>query len=635
MSFPNAPLDLLWGPVMSGGAAFAAMLVLTPLVIGIAHRRGWLVRPMANRWHKETTAQMGGIAIYAAVAVTVAAAAMLPGGSAAWGAMWPVYAGATLMFVTGVFDDGYGGVGPAAKLIAQVAATTLLLYGGYGFGQGGPYWLVIPFTFLWVIGVTNAVNLIDGMDGLAAGLSAIAAVLLAGFAVIAGQVTGLGAMLAVAGAAGGFLVYNFKPARIFMGDCGSLFLGYVIAAFALVVQSQISGRSGLVVYLTSVAVLAVPIFDTTLVTIMRLMHGRSVTQSGNDHTMHRLAMLGMSERKTVLVLYGTSALFGGLALVLYSSAVKLFVAVAVFVVVGLAVFGIHLSGVEVYEDDAPGTAPPPQPWKLSQQFGATMRAFFGRGWKAILGVAGDLLVTAAAFTLAHYLRFGDGLTGSRETALMQMLPALVVVKLLVFSLGGLYSGLWRRAGTPELVRIAATSTLASGCAYGSLAPFYGTGYLSEAVFIIDWMMVTIAVTGTRFGFRGLRQYLSAQDEDGRRVVLYGAGNAGALTLRRLRQKTDESFQPVGFIDDDPAKRGLSAQGLLVLGAFEDLPQVCREHHVEEVLITAFSMSRARKQEIRDACREIPVRCRVFDMSLQSFEEHHGDGGPVVAPTNGR
>jgi UDP-GlcNAc:undecaprenyl-phosphate GlcNAc-1-phosphate transferase len=647
MAFPNTFADWGWSPAVNAMLAFAAMLALTPLVIRLARRMDWLAHPVANRWHKKATAQMGGVAIYAAAAAAVGGSAVLSGGGAAWNTMWPVYGGATLMFATGLLDDRYG-IEPSAKVMAQVAATTLLLYAGYGFGQGGPYWLVIPLTFLWVIGVTNAVNLIDGMDGLAAGLSAIAAVMMAMFAALAGEVTGIGAMLAVAGAAGGFLIYNFKPARIFMGDCGSLFLGYAIAAFAVVIQGQISGRSGLAVYLTSVAVLAVPIFDTTLVTVVRLMNGRGVTQSGNDHTMHRLAMLGMSERKTVLVLYGIGALFGGMALVFYSAAVKLLIAVAVFLAVGLAVFGIHIGGVEVYDeeegaasssDEGAGGALPQQEWTLARQLGETMRAFFGSGWKAVVGVAGDLLVVAAAFTLAHYLRYEDGLAAAREMALMQMLPAVVVGKLFVFSLGGLYRGLWRRAGTPELVRIVGTSTLASGCAYLLLTPFYGVGYLSEAVFFIDWMIVTLAVMGTRFGFRGLRQYLSTQGDDGRRVVLYGAGDAGALTLRRLRQDTETKFHPVGFIDDDPAKRGLTAQGLFVLGGFEDLSQVCREHHVEEVLITAFGMSNARKQEVQNACREISVACRVFDVSLRSFEEERQvlpeDREPVVVSGDGR
>ena len=202
-----------WG---SGPGAFLTVLVLTPLVIRLTHRMNWLAYPKADRWHQRPTALMGGIAIYAAatLALLVFAGDALP---------WPIWAGATIMFVTGLVDD-LKNLKPGAKLVAQIGATGMLLYAGELFGPGWPLWLSVPVTFLWVLGITNALNLLDNMDGLAAGTAAIVAGVLAVFNWLTGGIGTTGVAMAVAGAAAGFLVFNFKPARIFMGDSGSLFL---------------------------------------------------------------------------------------------------------------------------------------------------------------------------------------------------------------------------------------------------------------------------------------------------------------------------------------------------------------------------------------------------------------------------
>ena len=226
------PLNLnpAWLNGISGLFAFLSMLVLTPLVMRLAHRMGWLAYPKADRWHARPTALMGGIAIYAAaiLAAMVFAGSTLP---------WPIWAGATIMFVTGLLDD-LKNIRPAAKIVAQVTATGLLLYAGYSFGQGWPLWVSFPLTFFWIIGITNAINLLDNMDGLAAGIAAITAVVLAAFAAFMGEGATVGVAITVAGAAAGFLVFNFNPARIFMGDSGSLFLGYMLAALAVVIQAE-------------------------------------------------------------------------------------------------------------------------------------------------------------------------------------------------------------------------------------------------------------------------------------------------------------------------------------------------------------------------------------------------------------
>lgn len=597
-----------WWQWLSGPAAFISTLLITPFIIRLAYHKGWLAYPKADRWHNRPTALMGGIAIYLAVSLAILL-------FAAEGSPWPIWAGASIMFAAGLVDD-LKNVKPFAKLIPQVAATGVLLYGGYVFGPEWSPWISIPITFLWIIGITNAINLLDNMDGLAAGISAIAAFVLAIYAMLAGSIGTAVVAVAVAGAAAGFLVFNFKPARIFMGDCGSLFLGFSVASLAVAIQSQPEGAGGFAVYLVSAAVLAVPIFDTTLVIILRTLSGRSVAQGGRDHSSHRLVFLGLSERQAVLTLYGISALFGLLALFFQVAEVTLFFAVLAMMGVALVVFGVHLSEAQVYGGNTQALLPISGLQKLF----LVLHAFFGvNNWKHIGAILADLLLIISAFILAYHLRFESGISPAHEEHLMLALPVLVAVKMVVFYWGGLYRAVWRHAGTPEVVRIGVVSMLASLLSFVALGLLLGFDSLSRGVALIDWMIVTISVTGVRLGFRGLRHYISSKPAEGRRVLLYGAGDAGLLSLREIRQNPDLDLIPVAFADDDPDKRGRRVQGLPVAGGFEDLERICQAYAVEEVLITAFRMTDERRFRIYMECNRIGVDCRSFHIAFIPVE----------------
>ena len=612
-----APPDVSRWLYAAAPLALLGVLVATPLVIRLAHRLGWLAYPTEDRWHSRPTALMGGIAIFAGA--TLAAGIVLP-----FAELWPLWSGAVLMFVVGLIDDLWG-VKPAAKLAAQVGATGLLLFAGYSFGHAWPLWLSLPLTLFWVVGITNAVNLLDNMDGLAAGIAGLTAGVLAVFAYLTGSPTALALGGALAGASGGFLVFNFKPARIFMGDCGSLFLGYVIAALAIVIQQQAVVDGQIAVALLPLAVLAVPIFDTTLVTVVRKLAGRAVSQGGRDHTSHRLVFLGLSERSAVGTLYGLSLLSGAVAMALFFADVKLFYALAVFMAVALTVLGIHLARANVYTDAASGDG------AVSRQTSIRplrmLHDLFGHRWKAFVGILADTLLVAAAFVLAHYLRFEEGFTSAHEIGMVEALPLVVAAKVAVFYACGLYRGIWRHAGTPELVRTVGGTLLAS---VSTLAILLGLGRaetLSPAVLMIDWMIVTLAVAGVRFGFRGLRQFLASKRQGGRRVLLYGAGDSGILTLRELRRNEDLRLTPIGFVDDNPLKQGQSVQGLRVLGGGDDLARLCTKHDVEEVIVTTTALSDARRRHVYQTCQAQDLSCRTFNVAFEPLS-------PAVAVQDG-
>jgi UDP-GlcNAc:undecaprenyl-phosphate GlcNAc-1-phosphate transferase len=528
-----------------------------------------------------------------------------------------VWVGGGLVFAVGLADDLWE-LRPEAKLVAQVAAAALLLYAGHAFWRGGPAWASVPLTFLWVIGIINAVNLIDGIDGLAAEVTAVAAGVLAAVGGTLGQ-PGLAALGAiVAGASLGFLAYNARPARIFMGDSGSLLLGYLLAVLALGAQGAGGPIAGTLV---PVVVLAVPIFDTTFVTITRILRGQSVAEGGNDHTHHRLVRLGLSEGQAVLVLAGLSGLFGVAALLLLHTTAQLFYAMVLLGVVGCVGIGLYLAG-------GPEAGPAVQTDRrgVPERVGAVMQAVAGgSGWKSVVGVVADVVVVVAVLVVAAHLRFGGRPPDGQMALIGTALPAVATAKVVVFYLFGLYHGIWRHAGTPEVVRVVKASTVASGVCAAGLFLFLGPEQVSGALLLIDWGIATGAVGGVRFGFRALRQYFAAQREDGRRALLYGSTAQDLLALRHLRRAPDHTV--VGFLDDNPDRHGLRTQGVPVLGGPEDLPSLVPAHDVDEVVVPRRTVSPAMRRRLAARCEALGVDCRQFVAALYSVDE---DGEPLQA-----
>jgi UDP-GlcNAc:undecaprenyl-phosphate GlcNAc-1-phosphate transferase len=329
--------------IVSCAVALLASLALTPVVGALARRIGAVAKPKVDRWHTSPTAMLGGLAIVIAVVGTLLALAP----STREGHM--VIAASVALFLVGLADDFFH-IKPYQKLIGQLLGAAAVVSFGLVLPWTSYSVLNLLITLFWLVGITNAVNMLDNMDGLAAGVSAIAAAFL-GLNFIANQQWSEAVMLAgFAGALIGFLVYNHHPASIFMGDCGSMFVGFFLASSALVSGTG-GGRSRSVVAVLAVPVLVlvVPIFDTTFVTLMRKMAGRAASQGGRDHTSHRLVALGLSEKRAVWMLYAFALLAGSLAMLVRQAALDVSLgAIASFTIV-LTLLGVYLARVRVYD----------------------------------------------------------------------------------------------------------------------------------------------------------------------------------------------------------------------------------------------------------------------------------------------
>lgn len=270
---------------------------VTPLAQRAARRTGMVDKPSARKQHTMPTPLLGGVAIYLAVILAL----LLLGDRFYVNQVAGIFLGATLMSFLGLWDDRRG-LSPWVKLGGQFLAAGVLLLTDVRITFLPWEALNVIATLVWVVLITNAMNLLDNMDGLSGGIAAIAALFFLLFAAMSRQYLVGALAAALVGACVGFLYYNFNPARIFMGDTGSLFLGFTLAAVAI--KLRFPDNSPFVTWMVPALVLAVPLFDTSLVIISRLRRGLNpLTTPGKDHMSHRLARLTGSPREAVLICY--------------------------------------------------------------------------------------------------------------------------------------------------------------------------------------------------------------------------------------------------------------------------------------------------------------------------------------------
>jgi UDP-GlcNAc:undecaprenyl-phosphate GlcNAc-1-phosphate transferase len=577
------------------GVTFAIALVATFLTREVARRVGFVAKPRAERWHRAPTALAGGVGIFVAFAAT----SMVVGGSSR-----SLLLGAAAMFALGFVDDVFQ-LKPYAKLVGQVIIAALTVLSGH----------VMPWTsvvivdqaigFFWIIGITNAINLLDNMDGLAGGIACLGALFQAVFFVLQHQLPQAACAAALGGALLGFLVFNWNPASIFMGDCGALFLGYTLATLAT--ESSYGRSRGLLATIAApVLVMLVPIFDTSFVTLVRTLRGRPVSQGGRDHTSHRLVMLGLSEKTAVrtLLLLG---LLGGTIGVLGRLGITAGVWIgAPLVAVTLAFVGIHLARTD-------------EPTEIDRANLLASFAAFGYR-RRIFEVMLDAVLAMVALASAFLLRFDGDVPVDIQRGLARIFFIVVAVKIAALFVVRAYDGVWRYAGVRDLVR------LSWGAALGSMTVLVIVGMwlrfisLSRGALVIDGLVFAALVSASRLGFRFLRVVLGSQTEppNSRKVLLWGAGDLGEQLARRLLDFGEEGMVPAGFVDDDPQKVGRVIHGLRVYGASTQIPHLLDRGVASFVVITSPRVSSERIASIAAQVgleRVRRVRLLVEDLAL--------------------
>jgi UDP-GlcNAc:undecaprenyl-phosphate/decaprenyl-phosphate GlcNAc-1-phosphate transferase len=561
----------------------ALSLIFTSLVRYGAHRLGMVATPRKDRWHSKPTAQMGGIAIY--LSFVFGCLIFAPDLSRAY----PILIAATLLFITGIVDD-LKQLKPHIKLVMQMVAASITVFGGLYLP-----WTIWPpvndiITIFWLVGITNAINLLDNMDGLAGGISLIACAFLAITFLSNGQTAEAALPLILAGSVAGFLWFNFNPASIFMGDCGAMFLGFVLSGTALL--SDFGRTRNLVsVLATPVLILLIPIFDTSVVTVARKLSGRPVSKGGRDHTSHRLVALGVSERRAVLMLYLFAAISGALALTVRQMGIWVTLALIVGFALSVLLVGVYLGKVSVYEEGQ-GEAATGTLVDVLANFSHRRRIF---------EIMLDTVLVALAYYTAYLLRFDGDMPREQIAIFIRTLPLLMAIQILSFLACGVYKGIWRYAGFDELVRIAGSVGAGSVLSGMTVLFFYKFHGPSRAVFILNGVMLLLFVGVSRVSFRLLATLIVGRPQpapDSKPVLIYGAGDGGEMLIRELLNNPVYRYQPVGFIDDDIQKTGKLLRGYQIFSS-DNLPELINSHGVSEVLISSLKVPESKLDDLRN------------------------------------
>ncbi len=446
------------------------------------------------------------------------------------------------------------------------------------------------------------------MDGLCAGIAAITGLFVLSAIGSTDGVTPVFLYTAsLLGACLGFLVYNAHPASIFMGDTGSLFLGVNFAALALMARPEGAGRSGVLsVMAVPVLLLTIPIFDTTLVTTLRLLSGRRPSQGGRDHASHRLVAVGLSERTAVTVLWLLAAGAGCIALLVRAPDPSWGLIAALAFMLALIIFAVYLSRIRVYADADLAVL-------RNESLTPLVTNLLHK--RRVAEVLLDCCLIPLAYYAAYRLRFEGNLLAVNYRYFLQSLPIVLPIQLLSLFVAGGYRGVWRHFGMMDAVVFAKAVLLGTVASEMAILYAYRFESYSRSVFVIDAALLLLLLSASRASFRLVGEFVNRRRAAGERCVVYGTGGA-ALTTIRDAFGSSGAVRIVGFIDDDPRQRHARVQGYPVIGGFDTLMSMVDGGEVDCVVLNATLVDADRLQRLETICAERHVDLLTLQVNLK-------------------
>jgi UDP-GlcNAc:undecaprenyl-phosphate GlcNAc-1-phosphate transferase len=598
--------------------AMALNLLLIPLVRRMSFKLGRVAQPREDRWHRQPTPTLGGVGMFLSFAISLLVCQLIfPDGP--W-ARWGFLSGSLLMFAVGLYDE-FRPMSPVAKLVGQILAATLVISLGYTSTFFTPrlennLLAQLPnilFTYVWLIGITNAINLLDNMDGLAGGISLITAGILGYFFWQAGNLPLLSVSLALMGCLLGFLVFNFPPARIFMGDSGSLFLGFTLAVLAIAQQQQASDVFAVIGVPTLIFML--PILDTAMVTITRLMRGQSPVRGGRDHASHRLVAFGLSERQALLVLYAVSLSSAVMAAMLESLNYWLSLVLAPLLILSLVLFTAYLARLKMVT-----AAPSPQGKAISRwMLELTYR-------RRLLEVILDFFIIGIAYYLAFLARFGLRMDAARLAVYLASLPLALACAYLAYYIFGVYRSVWRYVDFDDLAHFLQAALGAGILLAAVIFGLDSTGWVtwtrsfSHVLLVLFGVFLFLGLVLSRSSFKFLDQIATKRvQQDEQPVLIVGASDAGEMALRWINMNPQLKYRPLGLIDPDPLLAGRHIHGIEVLGDLKRLPAILESSQAVGVIVTGVDNDALWLAQLAQVCREHSCWLRRLRLEFESVD----------------
>lgn len=634
------------GTVYVAAFVSAALLsgVLTPGVRRAALALGVLDVPDHRKVHAIPVPRLGGVAVGLAVALAVLAAllaspalrlALFGGhGTVRWGALGIA---AAAVLVAGAVDDVRGlragvkltlEIGAAALVVAVTSVPNAIVIAPSTppivLGAFGP-----PLAVLWIVALTNAVNMTDVVDGVAGGVGALCAIALGLTSLALGHVVATAVLLGLAGALVGFLPHNFRVPRIFLGDSGSLFVGFLLGVTSLVGLEQ---RGAWLAWPAALAV-AVPLAELGLTVTRRLLRALAIVRPGSvrerfllrrgraglfvpdrRHVPHRLRELGFAPWVALAVLYGTTFGTGALAV----AAVRWPALGPPAVLVAVAVV-LYVAPRWLYEE-----------LRLVDR-GALLPLLESR---VVHNHAVHVLYDAVAVTLAFLVSWAlAGESVPSDMPLWAGIGIVVGVTLAGFKLGGLYRGSYREAGLAETAR--AFRAVIVGGVLGAGAAFAVFGRtLAPAVVVLFLYVLLTLVTGARFSFRVLEYVYQRAQRAGRRALICGVDRLGRQALAEMLARPELGLLPVGFAHDDPDADGSDFQGYPVHAVSDStLGAVLQSLDVSDLVVPVGSLPPARLVVVGEVCRARGVRLLHFGVRWHTGHEPTRAPAPEFDPAS--
>jgi UDP-GlcNAc:undecaprenyl-phosphate GlcNAc-1-phosphate transferase len=615
-------------------------LIITPLIQLVAKKLNIFDFPSDRKIHKKPMPLLGGIPIFIAFNLAIFFGILFNFQylKKFYTPKWKLILISQLIILgIGIFDD-IKRVKPGIKLLFQIFAGSLLILFGFGIHvitnpfTGNPIHLgllSIPITIIWLVGITNALNLVDGLDGLAAGTAFIACVTIFGVSYIYQNIGIALISLILAGSVLGFLRYNFHPAKIFLGDSGSLMLGFLLAFLSI--EGSLKGAT-LAAVLAPILVLGFPIMDTLLSMIRRFLRpiihlvdypnenkevraiffrGSSLFEADKDHIHHRLLKIGFSQRKAVIILYGICIILCGLAFITViwkNINITLFL-IAIIIASFIGIKTLKYREFKVLEN---GLLLP-----LFDIHLLTKRTF-----KAFI----DLFFITVSYYFSFLLVSG-GLGIQAKSLFIQTLSLVLVLKIIIFYLSGLYKGTWRYSSIDDLLKISKALILSSICSSLLLILIFGSkSFPGVILFILDFYLLFSLVAGSRFSYRVIDHYYHKKDINKssktifelNNAIIYGAGRRGFLLAKEFQYNYNFDFNLLGYIDDDLNKKGKTLHNLPNLGTFKELEKIILANKISEIIISTKKIAKEKLEILVKLCTEKRITLQLFELKINKI-----------------
>lgn len=591
--------------------AFFTSLISTWFIKEICLNHGIVEIPQKDRWSNRSVAKFGGIAIFISIFLSLLLMKEINT------FVYFILIGSSVIFLLGFLDDIFS-VSPSVKFFIQMLIGVLSYYYGFKFFHISPTYISFPLTILWYVGIINSINLLDNMDGLSSGITAIISLIIGISALLSQNFILVELSFIVMAACIGFLVYNFNPAKIFMGDCGSMLLGFLLAAISLLATNYSASNLAITLFLP-LMFMAIPIFDTSFVTLSRLFNKRKISVGGKDHSSHRLVQLGLSERKAVFFIYIICLFIGFSALAFQVFNIQLWYSGIVLIVISLFFLGLFLSKISVYEDESEIS-------KSGSKFSLnweTHKNTFSPAAKQGFEIIVDIILITFSYTVAYILRYETGIQSAQWDLFSITLPIIIIIQLISLFIFSVHGGVWQYIGIPNLLNILKSIIVSGIILFIYFELIINPAPYSQSLLIIHLMMSCLLLCASRLSYRLINIFFFQESNkiNLTNVLIYGAGSGGDEIVRSIINNPAHKYNIVGFIDDDKRKKNLTIFGVPILGTRDDLSILIKKKNVEEIIISIQAATEKQMEEIYSICGRLGISVKKAKWQIEKLKNN--------------